>query len=1339
MKTKIILLIILTCISIVLNAQDYNYLEWDNSEEWKAVLEKSMQFHSASKEISLDKLADIQMLDLSNTKITDFSNLSNFPNIKILCLRNTAFSNNDLKYLNNMQLDILDLESTKVTNLTKLKVQKKLERLWLKNTNISNLSGLERFVNLKAIDISGTKVKKLHNISLLPIEKLYMANTKINDISDIASLKKLIVLDADIAFLQKVDKQIFPNIKELTTNGKSLEHNKHNKHTSKGNSKGDFTNIDFEMGNFTGWIQLLNDDWTTSNYYTTSSSNKIEITNAGNDPHIPEPQVYPLGGTHSACLGADNAINCGAEMLKRDITVEEGTEIVQYALFLILEDPGHNPEEQPRFEFIIRNSYTFEILECGYFQVTAGQGIPGFIEVGGLIYLPWTVFAVNLSDYIGQRVEISVSNLDCALYGHWSKSYIDFLLPTASIEGAYICEGDPTTLVAPPGFINYSWNTGETGRTLPLNDPQNGEIYTVSYTTIDGGCEFSSSVAIEVLAYPTPDIGDDIIKCQNSSYTLSANSLADSYQWFLNNAPIGNEYNLEITEAGIYKLTATNGGKCATDDQISVVLSANFELGNDINKCYGTNDTTIIDASQPSGSYTYAWSTGSDEPQIKIYLPGSTVISCIRQDLSTVNECYIEDDVIITYVVPPVVEAENTEYGLCCPDLPVEITINADESTTTSWSTGDFGSSIVLSYCNVEMNLVATTYHSEAPVYCPTETNIFYKTTENPKINFAEDTIRICGNEDVFPFVIPIEVEENQERMKYAWKVNNEITTNIDSILELQTTGVFDIVVFVIDTLSGGCLSGDCCFSTDTIFVEIIPPIESPIEYSIISNPICVGFSDDFTVATYMNYENNYLVEPFFSNSNLLSVSEEFSDWIYININNNVCALRDSFYLELYHYPKLKSLDTTICWRESDMPNSIFHNIENISNPAYTTYYVTDGISQVSDKSIFTDIINSFGEYIYIGYAIDPYINEENGGCIDSTFIIFNVLPEPIMNLVVPEEICGDTAIIELPYNPIQHPDWNFYVNEQQYITNDFNLIGTGEQNFTAQLIVNTGCRVTKKFNILFKELPNIDIKNITVCYPSGFPHYVEYKDVAGITQFYEYITYKDDNIIGNNTGFNFTDIKQIGLYTVKVTDPFTNCYATKDFNLNIKFDPIFTIDIVKQDSLPYLTTINETNLINHKINWDFMGDINISKDSLYAYTYTYDTLNISIRDEFGCITKLDTILLPEASELQMPTAFTPNGDGKNDYFCGIARGLETFTIKIYDLNGKIVFFEHLSIYDGWNGYFYKDKGWNGWNTNGKPYPDGYYEWKINYSYINKDNKEQHKELNGKVRLIGKY
>ncbi len=149
------------------------------------------------------------------------------------------------------------------------------------------------------------------------------------------------------------------------------------------------------------------------------------------------------------------------------------------------------------------------------------------------------------------------------------------------------------------------------------------------------------------------------------------------------------------------------------------------------------------------------------------------------------------------------------------------------------------------------------------------------------------------------------------------------------------------------------------------------------------------------------------------------------------------------------------------------------------------------------------------------------------------------------------------------------------------------------------------------------------------------------------------------------------------------------------------------TIDTVAVTVYPLLiTTVSPTQVINKgknttitasggvQYNWQSNPpSVNIDNPNIAAPTVWPDittVYEVLITDSNGC-QKMDTTEVVVIS-LDMPTAFTPNGDGINDIYFARGDGWEELEFKIFNRWGELLFESHATdLSEGWNGT-YKDK-----------------------------------------------
>ena len=116
--------------------------------------------------------------------------------------------------------------------------------------------------------------------------------------------------------------------------------------------------------------------------------------------------------------------------------------------------------------------------------------------------------------------------------------------------------------------------------------------------------------------------------------------------------------------------------------------------------------------------------------------------------------------------------------------------------------------------------------------------------------------------------------------------------------------------------------------------------------------------------------------------------------------------------------------------------------------------------------------------------------------------------------------------------------------------------------------------------------------------------------------------------------------------------------------------------------------------------------------------TTVYHVTNTSTE---GChVTDQFKLVVLNDAEVFVPTAFTPNGDGLNDYFGPLGKAPEDFSMQIFNRYGEVVF-KTTSMNSKWNGVY-----------KGAVQQMGVFIYLINY----KDIHHNTKQLKGSFTLI---
>ncbi|MBK7211808.1 MAG: gliding motility-associated C-terminal domain-containing protein [Bacteroidales bacterium] len=168
------------------------------------------------------------------------------------------------------------------------------------------------------------------------------------------------------------------------------------------------------------------------------------------------------------------------------------------------------------------------------------------------------------------------------------------------------------------------------------------------------------------------------------------------------------------------------------------------------------------------------------------------------------------------------------------------------------------------------------------------------------------------------------------------------------------------------------------------------------------------------------------------------------------------------------------------------------------------------------------------------------------------------------------------------------------------------------------------------------------------------------------------------------------------GIYNLQLSDT-NHCESSYSATVNVIPTPVsgFTRDTLYFDEQTRLEAAQGYN----SYAWN-------TGDSTYSILVTSEGwYKVTMKTPEGCMATDSIMMLYSFAPFNMPNAFTPDGDGKNDVFRPVTlpEKVQSFSMYIYDRWGRQV-------------YATKDLG-NGWNgsIDGKPAPVGVYTYIISY------------------------
>lgn len=344
-------------------------------------------------------------------------------------------------------------------------------------------------------------------------------------------------------------------------------------------------NIDFELGNFSGWVLgegvNLNSLEMLGGFGLPGTSS---LCTGGTDPIVPTLSLTsPLGGNFIARVNY-SLTNAVQNRIQNKIFVTADKNLLRFAYASVLQRANHSCNIQPYMAITLRD--TLGNLLFNYY-IEAPDSIVGPCKgynqdnmvpsLGNTFYYTpsWRTRCVDLTPYTGNNIYLEVIGAACQATGHFGYGYFDAKLETCpdfdkpnlltiwdqtvSLDpnlirvGVMSCSNTAITMTAPawPGY--YHWN-----------GPPNSKLFstiTATATSLNSGlhtlsmgsnsiCPITKSIYIEAKGQPL-NVQSNLSFCQGTFYTISASG-ADTYTW--SNGQIGSTATVQAITPGSFTL-----------------------------------------------------------------------------------------------------------------------------------------------------------------------------------------------------------------------------------------------------------------------------------------------------------------------------------------------------------------------------------------------------------------------------------------------------------------------------------------------------------------------------------------------------------------------------------------------------------------------------------------------------------------------------------------------------------------------------------------------------------------------------------------------------------------
>lgn len=353
----------------------------------------------------------------------------------------------------------------------------------------------------------------------------------------------------------------------------------------------------------------------------------------------------------------------------------------------------------------------------------------------------------------------------------------------------------------------------------------------------------------------------------------------------------------------------------------------------------------------------------------------------------------------------------------------------------------------------------------------------------------------------------------------------------------------------------------------------------------------------------------------------------------------------------------------------------------------------------------------------------------DDNGCRSSAFSEYYV---PILNpndlhLSSENEIClGNEVQIVSNYSGNNYPisvAWN----------NSFSGLGTFSDTpaFSSEYIVEITDKcdnyISKSVNVLVRDLPQVNLPSLIAegCPPLtvDFSEIIQFSDVAEFN--WEFgngaISIEENPII---TFYEEGDIS-VNLEVVDIYGCANDSKGSSEISIYPAPNASPRAPIVKVDEYNPIVQFYNESIGYSDFTWSF-GDETYSKENNPVHEFrshgTYE-VELFTENELGCIDKKSLIVEVEpVSNVYIPNAFSPNGDGKNDEFNIEGYNLvdDGYELSIYNRWGELIFRSE-SRTEGWKGLY-----------NNQIVPQGNYVYKVRV----KDVLGKNQEYTGSIAVV---
>lgn len=789
--------------------------------------------------------------------------------------------------------------------------------------------------------------------------------------------------------------------------------------------------------------------------------------------------------------------------------------------------------------------------------------------------------------------------------------------------------------------ISVTWSTGATTNAIVINPTQ---TTTYTATISDGISSCQEQIVVTVPADPTITTSGPSAICNGSSVQLTSSSTTGN-AWYKNGQPIlvgGNGQRLTVSQAGVYSVTTTTTiYNCINTSTNSITVSiiplptigiTTLPLTGIV--CKG-DELTL----NGTGGVSYDWSGGAINgvafPVIQsgtYTVTGTDVNGCVNTASTTIT---VNNASAVSIAMTP-------SAGIICANDSV--TLLATGSVNYTWDRGISNGQKF----NPTVTRLYTVIGTDANGCKDTVTKtVTVSNLPNLSITMVPESGIICLNDSV---ILSATGANN-----YRWSqgiINGQK-------FNPTTTGIYTVV--------GTDVNG--CSNTISTTVQVNPLPVVTIGLIPTSGIICLKDSSTLTATGADNYTwDNGVVNG--QSFNPISTKT----YTVIGTDANGCTATVSKNIQVL-----------------PLPNVWVSMVPDESTVCANTNVVLSGNGAVS-YTWDNNVVNgqTFNPTTTNNYTV---VGTGTNGCKNTVVRTIEIIPQPIIKAIASDTSICEGGSIKLSATGGIGYTWSDNVND------GVSFIPTKAQKYYVSGFDINGCQNLDSIYINVNKIPVVNIRNSIVC--DGAPSPLVANVNSGLASDYNYSWFAPNYVKLPDIENNITVFKS-GLYSVIAVNKISNCASVPTETL-VTFNPIPVAGAI--------TTAVNTVLVDNEFTLNANPSV-VKQPVSYTWSLSDPTKAIIISgnkdvllkaigkgkldityhltDGNNCISKESEVLqmtINQTALFIVPSAFSPNNDGLNDYLNIIAKsslkGLNYF--KIFNRYGVLVY-DTKEIKYGWDG-----------------------------------------------------